>query len=128
MSHRHGGSGHPPEQWQSLLPQTFPANAPGHGGDEALLLQTAAEQRAQLTPLRVLMSWDMQGWDQQRWEDRVSFCSTTCAGREEAIRPWGDGKVGLLLCSRQMAFSYYFSIQEKETHAGMAEGGPRHVP
>ena len=96
-----------PKQWQSLLPQTFPADAPGHDGDQALLLQTSTDQLGQLTPPRQVSpllamgspAWDMQGWDQQRWEDRVSFCSIACAGGEEAMGPWGAGKPPRLGCS-----------------------------
>lgn len=92
------GSGHPekvtPEQWQSLLPQTsFPADAPSHGRDQALLLQTSTEQLGQMKPpwqVPPLLAMGTPAWDHQRWEDRVSFCSTACAGGEEAIGPWGE--------------------------------------
>lgn len=39
-----------PDQLPFVLPQTFPAGAPGHGKDQALLLQPCTDQLGELTP------------------------------------------------------------------------------
>lgn len=39
-----------PDQLPSVLPETFPAGAPGHGKDQALLLQACTDQLGHLTP------------------------------------------------------------------------------
>lgn len=137
------GSGHPekvtPEQWQSLLPQTFPADAPSHGRDQALLLQTSTEQLGQMIPpWQVPLSWP---WGPQPGTGRAGTSRggrTMCPSAAPPVLGerrllghggrWKAPEVGLLLCSWQMPFSYYFSVQEKEISTGKAAGTPRHIP
>lgn len=87
LSHEAEGSGYlervTPEQWPCVLPQTFPAGAPGYGKDQAFLLQPCADQLGELTPPQQIPTvlamgspaQDLEGWDQQRWECCLSFCN-----------------------------------------------------